>query len=218
MKMQARFVDLMYPIHAGTLTLPKPWQPWEQSTQHRHGDECCETLRLSENTNSNTDMYAPRCFLPTGKTFDQLEAEALVGTAFLIDFTQCAPRQRIEPEDLQKAIGNRIVKKVVLHYAWQKHWGSKAYHQDHPYLSQSAARWLVTMGVTLVAMDTPSPDNPKNAAGAAIDTPIHDLFLANNIVLIESLCGLHEIGVPQFELILLPGQSVNPTRCVAIVE
>jgi arylformamidase len=217
--MQARFVDLMHPIHGGMLTSPKPWQPWEQSTQlDQHGAECRDKYGLSEDTNTNTDMYAPRCFLPTGKTFDQLASEALVGTAFLIDFTQCAPRQRIEPEDLQNAIGNHIVKKVVLHYAWQKHWGSKAYYRDHPYLSLSAAKWLVTIGVTLVAMDTPAPDFPEQAAGAVIDTSIHDFFLASNIVLIESLCGLHEIGARQFELILLPGQTVNPTRCVAIVE
>ncbi|MBN1577308.1 MAG: cyclase family protein [Chitinispirillaceae bacterium] len=221
--MARKIVDLTYPIHEGMTTYPKPWHPWVEITQlGRHGIENRETRKLVLGTHTGTHCDAPRHFIPEGKTLDQCNLNAFIGPASLVDFTGCSPHQQIGEEDLKRAIGERPVERVVLHFGWQRYWGSMNFYKNHPYLSLQAAEWLVKQGVVLVGMDTPMPDNPDPGNDSGIDSPIHKLFLSNDIVLVEYLCGLHEIGAQDFELVALPLKVKNsdgcPARCVAIIQ
>jgi kynurenine formamidase len=79
---------------------------------------------------------------------------------------------------------------------------------------------LVEKGVRLIAMDTPSPDNPAHSRGTPKDSPNHKLLLGAEVVLVEYLTNLNSITAKEVELIVLPlklrGSDGSPARCVAI--
>jgi kynurenine formamidase len=109
---------------------------------------------------------------------------------------------------------------VVLRFGWDRHWGTRRYYQDHPYLTKPAAQWLVERGVRLLGMDTPMPDDSRNGSSAAEDSPIHKILLGSGVILVEYLTNLAAIRSDEIELIVLPlkvqGGDGAPVRCVAV--
>lgn len=94
------------------------------------------------------------------------------------------------------------------------------FYNEYPFLSEHAAQWLVDLGVRLIAMDTPSPDNPSHSRGSAKDSPNHKVLLGAGVVLVEYVANLKAISASSVELIVLPlklkGADGSPVRCVAI--
>ncbi len=72
----------------------------------------------------------------------------------------------------------------------------------------------------LIAMDTPSPDNPAHSRGAAKDSPNHKVLLGAGVVLVEYLANLKAVTALEVDLIVMPlklkGCDGSPARCVAI--
>mgnify|MGYP001252669221 CR=1 FL=1 len=81
---------------------------------------------------------------------------------------------------------------MVFRFGWQKFWNKKEFYENHPYFSEDAASYLVANGVELVGYDTPSPDGSKKRDDG-IDSPIHKIFLKNEVVLLEYLANLDEL-------------------------
>ena len=81
------------------------------------------------------------------------------------------------------------------------------------------AGW-VEQGNRLIAMDTPSPDNPAHSRGTPKDSPNHKVLLGAEVVLVEYLTNLKSINHTEVELIVLPlklkGCDGSPARCIAI--
>jgi kynurenine formamidase len=45
-------------------------------------------------------------------------------------------------------------KAVLVHTGWDRHWRTDAYHSDHPFLGEDAARLLAKRGAALGSVDT----------------------------------------------------------------
>ena len=94
------------------------------------------------------------------------------------------------------------------------------FYNEYPFLSENAAQWLVENGVRLIAMDTPSPDNPAHSRGTSKDSPNHKVLLGAGVVLVEYLANLKSLTAAEVELIVMPlklkGCDGSPVRCVAI--
>jgi arylformamidase len=94
------------------------------------------------------------------------------------------------------------------------------FYNEYPFLSENAARWLVDSGVRLIAMDTPSPDNPAHSRGTVKDSPNHKVLLGAGVVLVEYLANLKALTASEVELIVMPlklkGCDGAPARCAAI--
>lgn len=220
--MGRRVVDLTYPVHEGMTTFPVHWHPVVEVTiLGRHGIEDRETRKLVLGTHTGTHCDAPRHFVPGGPTLDEIPIDTFVGEASVCDFSQAAPMQEITVGDLEGALPPGKIERVVLRYDWSRHWGKLRYYQDHPFLSDDAARYLLKRGVKLVAMDTPMPDSPKNGRGTPNDSPVHKILLGAGAVLVEYLTNLSEIRSKQVELVVLPlkiaGADGAPARVIAIV-
>lgn len=216
-----RIIDLTFPIHEGMTTFPVPWHPTvEVSILGRHGIERRETRKITLGTHTGTHCDAPLHFIPGGNTVDQIPLDTLIGPAFLVDLSQTPPGNEVSTRTLSSKIGERRPERVILRFDWDAKWGSANYYTDHPFLSTAAAEWLVGMGVKLVAMDTPMPDNPKNGKGSQTDSPNHKIFLKSGTIIVEYLCNLNKIRNQEVELIALPlkikGGDGSPLRCVAI--
>lgn len=219
--MARQIVDLTFGIHEGMTTYPSHWHPFvEISLLGRHGIENRETRKILMGTHTGTHCDAPRHFIPGGKTVDQLLLDTLIGPAFVVDFSDSKPLQEMNVADLERQLGDLCPDRVVLRFDWSRHWGKMEYYSQHPFLAQTAAQWLIERGVKLLAMDTPTPDNPKHGRESELDSPIHKILLNNSVIIVEYLCNVSSLQKREIELIVLPLKIMDadgaPARCVAI--
>jgi arylformamidase len=216
-----KIIDLSLPIEEGMMTFPTHWHPVVEITiLGRHGIEGRETRKIVLGTHIGTHADAPRHFIPNGGTIDEVPLNVLVGPATVADFTGCAPLQEIEIADLQRKLDGKIPARLILRTGWSEYFGDLKFYNQYPFLSEKAARWLVDEGVRLVAMDTPSPDNPAHSRGTPKDSPNHKVLLGAGVVLVEYLANLKALTASEVELIVMPlklkGCDGAPARCAAI--
>ncbi len=221
--MARRVVDLTLPIRSGMARFPTYWHPdVEVGLLGRIESEGRETRRLVLGTHSGTHCDAPRHFLPGGAGVDALDLATLIGPARVLNLSHRAPGGCVEDEELRAALGGRVPERLALRYDWSLRWESEAYYRDHPYLSRQAARWLVEGGLKLLAMDSPTPDNPADGRNAPEDSPVHKILLGAGVILVEYLDNLAAVGRPEIQLIVLPlkieGADGSPCRVVALEE
>lgn len=217
----ARIIDLSFSIENGMTTFPTYWHPSVEITVlGHHTSENRETRKIVLGSHTGTHCDAPRHFIPGGMTLDRLPLEVLVGPAFVVDMSNIPPFKEVGVDLFEELIGDRAVERLILRFDWSENWGEQNYYNDHPYISEKAATWLVNRGIKLLAMDTPTPDDPRNGRGSEKDSPVHKLLLENNIVLVEYLCNLKKLTQKNVELIVLPLKIYEgdgaPARCIAI--
>jgi arylformamidase len=216
-----KIVDLSLPIEEGMMTFPTHWHPVVEVTiLGRHGIEGRETRKVVFGTHTGTHADAARHFVPNGGTIDQIPLDTLIGPAIIADFTGCRALQEIDVVDLKEKLKGKVPARLILRTGWSEHFGEMKFYAEYPFLSEKAAQWLVDQGVRLIAMDTPSPDNPAHSRGTAKDSPNHKVFLGAGVVLVEYVTNLKAISSSEVELIVLPlklkGADGCPVRCVAI--
>jgi len=216
-----KIIDLSLPIEEGMMTFPTHWHPVVEITiLGRHGIEGRETRKLVLGTHIGTHTDAPRHFIPNGKTIDEVSLDVLIGPAMVVDFTGCRALQEIHVSDLKQKLGDKIPIRLILRTGWSEYFGDLKFYNEYPFFSEDAARWLVEKGVRLLAMDTPSPDNPAHSRGTPKDSPNHKVLLGAGVVLVEYLTNLKAVTASEVELVVMPlklkGCDGSPARCVAI--
>lgn len=216
-----KIIDLSLTIEEGMMTFPTHWHPVVEITiLGRHGVEGRETRKLVLGTHIGTHADAPRHFVPNGRGIDEVPLDILIGPATIVDFPDCAALREIDVADLEQRLGDNPPERIVLRTGWSDYFGTMKFYNQYPFLSESAAQWLVDRGVRLIAMDTPSPDNPAHSRGTAKDSPNHKVLLAAGVVLVEYLTNLKALTATMVELIVMPlklkGCDGSPARCVAI--
>ncbi len=203
------------------MTFPTHWHPVVEITiLGRHGVEGRETRKLVFGTHIGTHADAPRHFIPNGGTIDEVPLETLIGPATVVDFTDCRPLQEIGVADLKNRLGAKAPVRLILRTGWSEYFGNLKFYNEYPFLSENAAHWLVEQGVRLIAMDTPSPDNPSHSRGTLKDSPNHKVLLGAGVVLVEYVANLKALTSREVELLVMPlklkGCDGSPVRCVAI--
>ncbi len=216
-----KIVDLTLPIEEGMMTFPTHWHPVVEITiLGRHGIEGRETRKIVLGTHIGTHADAPRHFIPNGGTIDEVPLDVLLGPATMIDFTGCPPLYEIGVADLTQKLTGKVPSRLILRTGWSEYFGDMKFYNEYPFLSEEAAQWLVDNSVKLIAMDTPSPDNPAHSRGAPKDSPNHKVLLGAGVVLVEYVANLKSLTAPEVELIVMPlklkGCDGSPVRCVAI--
>lgn len=223
MKTNRKIVDLTMPLKEGMQTFPTHYHPLVEITQlGRHGIENRETRKLILGTHTGTHIDAPRHFIPEGITVDQIPLDQLVGQASVLDFTGFGAGMELNENDLKQALGNRSAERVLMRFDWERNLGTMSYYNDSPFLSESAAEWLVEHGCRLLGMDTPMPDNPKNGFNCPIDSPNHKILLGNEVILVEYMVNLKALYKPVVELVVAPLKVHDgdgaPVRAFAIID
>ncbi|HVI08326.1 MAG TPA: cyclase family protein [Candidatus Binatia bacterium] len=216
-----KIIDLSLSIEEGMMTFPTHWHPVVEITiLGRHGIEGRETRKIVLGTHIGTHADAPRHFIPGGGTIDEVPLDVLVGPATVADFTGCRPLLEIDIADLEKKLGGNVPQRLILRTGWSDYFGHLKFYNEYPFLSEAAARWLVEKGVRLIAMDTPSPDNPAHSRGTSKDSPNHKVLLGAGVVLVEYVANLKALTKSEVELIVMPlklkGCDGSPARVAAI--
>jgi arylformamidase len=164
--------------------------------------------KLSMSSHAGTHVDAPLHFSATGTPVDQLPLEILLGKARVVELSA---RERVERRDLEE-VDLRDDLRVLLKTRMSGQMLKGGYHEDHVYLTEDAALYLVQAGIKLVGFDYLSVDR----AGSS-DFPAHHALLGAGVVLVEGL-DLSEVEPGEYEMACLPlrlaGGDGAPARVV----
>ena len=178
------------------------------------------TTQIHIGSHSGTHIDAPSHFNLHGKTISEYSAGRFIGSCSFIDLSDSKPFQIINKSRLIRAVGNRdLFTRIILYFDWSKYYGSTEFFNNQPYLDISAAEYLIDKGVKLLGYDLPMPDNPKNGKDSECDSPIHKIFLSNDVLLLEYM-NIPSVLPDEITLIALPLRFYlldgSPVRCIGM--
>ena len=93
---------------------------------------------------------------------------------------------------------------VLVATGWDRHWGSDAYLTGHPFLTESAADYLVQQGATLVGIDSHNIDDTRGRSRR-----VHTILLGAGIPICEHMTRLGELPADGFRFTAAPPKIVG---------
>jgi kynurenine formamidase len=106
---------------------------------------------------------------------------------------------------------------VLLHTGWDRHWGTPAYGDPAPYLTEDGAKALVDAGARLVGIDSVNIDDAHGGGYR----PAHSILLGAGIPVLEHLTGLAGLPDTGARLHAVPprvrGFGTFPVRAYAVL-
>ena len=106
-------------------------------------------------------------------------------------------------------------KAVLVRTNWSEHWRTDAYFENHPYLTEEAARYVRDAGAALVGIDSHNIDDTRGRS-----RPVHSVLLEAGILIVEHLCNLRELRDKPFRFNAVPpkfrGVGTFPVRAYAV--
>jgi arylformamidase len=141
---------------------------------------------LTLSTHVGTHIDAPLHFLPEGRSIDQYPAERFIGPGVVLDVARegVVPLTRTEIEELDADV--RAGDIVLFCFGYGRRFGTDEY-RDHPYLDGDAAQWVVEHGVSMIGVDTTTPDLGGAHRPLDYPYPVHMTLLSNDVLIIEHL-------------------------------
>jgi arylformamidase len=107
-------------------------------------------------------------------------------------------------------------KAVLVQTGWDRHFGTPAYGEGHPFLTRAAAERLRDGGAALVGIDSLNVDDTADGA-----RPVHTVLLAAGILVVEHLTNLAALPAAGFRFFAVPprvrGMGTFPVRAFALV-
>ena len=145
---------------------------------------------------------------PGGATVDELPLEILMGKTRVVELLA---RERVERADLE-ALDLRDDLRVLLKTRMSGQLLKSGYQEDHVYLTEDAALYLVQAGLKLVGFDYLSIDRFGNSGFLA-----HHALLGAGVIVVEGL-DLSEVEPGEYDMACLPlrvgGGDGAPARVV----
>ena len=103
---------------------------------------------------------------------------------------------------------------VLVHTGWDRHWGTDAYFEGHPFLTERAAEFLRDAGAALVGIDSHNIDDTGGRT-----RPVHTVLLGAGIPIVEHMTGLSALPASGFRFSAVPpkirGMGTFPVRAHA---
>ena len=108
-------------------------------------------------------------------------------------------------------------KAVLVHTGWDRHWGSDAYFDDHPFLTAEAAQLLAGRGAALVGIDSHNIDDTRTKG-----RPVHTTLLGAGVLICEHMTNLGALPDDGFAFTAAPpkieGMGTFPVRAFALLS
>jgi kynurenine formamidase len=156
--------------------------------------------RINMVANTGTYIDVPFHRYADGDDLSAVPIEALVGLDGIL--VRAIGRSRIDADRLR---GHQVSgHAVIVHTDWSRHWGTDAYYTGHPFLTGSAADYLVEHRAALVGIDSLNIDSTQTG-----ERPVHSRLLAAGIPIVEHLCRLHELPEKGFRFTAAPPAVVG---------
>lgn len=211
---KSRIIDLTHPLTPLTPIYPAdpPFRCTPYSTHDRDG---YSVHHLSFGTHTGTHLDAPFHFDKDGEKVEEISLEKLVGRAWVLDLSAdvdgadgLRERERIEWETLASQLPPQLIANdtknlnlnpiLLIHTSWSKYYTTNTEkYFSHPYLSPSIASHLLSLGITVVGVDTFSPDEtPRLLDGWTKGNDgfgFHEAFLRKGGVIVENLVNIQRL-------------------------
>jgi kynurenine formamidase len=187
-----------------------------QSRALMQGKAEFEVTEMSFQTSIGTYVDSPYVRYVKMRDIGALPLEDLILPGLVLDLTHLAADQGATVADLERSVTrpeDLAGKAVLCRFGWDRFWGMPEYYR-YPFLSREALRHLIDGGVRLVGFDTINADD-----GADLERPAHSWLLKNDILIIENLRDLADLGSAPFRFFALPmrvhGAASMPVRAFA---
>lgn len=198
--------DLTQPFHPGmphSSALP----PAELEPLRRHEEDGVSVQRYAAATHVGTHVDAPRHFLPDGATIDELPLERFAGPGVVLDIRREAAEEislaavRAAAADVGGIEDGDL---VFVRTGWGARFDDVEAYERYPWLAAEVGDWLLERGVTLLGVDTFSPDRPRAMRPADWEAyPIHRTLLSAGVPIAEGLY-LEDVAGDRLEVVGFP--------------
>jgi kynurenine formamidase len=224
-----RIIDLSHVITDGLVTYPGIPGPVigshltfaESASHYAAGTEfSIGTIAMAANTGTYLDTPAHR--YRDGEDLARLSLDRMVDLAGVVARVLVRPAaggRAIDESDLLRALDGLDLAgcAVLIETGHSRHWGTPAYFADHPYLTDGAVEFLLSVKPALVGIDSLNIDSTHTGR-----RPAHSWLLAARIPIVEHLARLDELPATGFRFTAAPpavqGMGTFPVRAFAIVD
>lgn len=203
-----QYIDLTHTFNNDMPVFPGDVQP-ELAEVSSVAKDGIAAFNLKTGMHIGTHMDAPAHMIMGGKLISEYPAQKFFGRGVLIDARgrKSADVELLSGVDIQKG------DIVLVCFDWSTEFGKDDYYLNYPEITANFANKLGELGVSIVGMDTPSPDRAPY--------PVHKILFKHDILIIENLTNLTSlIGCKNFEITALPAKfqaEAAPARVVARV-
>jgi arylformamidase len=189
------WIDVSVTLHDGMVHWPdNPPVSITRQLDISKGDTANVSM-LSMGSHTGTHMDAPLHFVPNGKGLDEMDLEATMGPARVIEIDDSVAVTADALENHDIGAGERILFKTRNS---DRRWVDQPFDEDFVYVSAGAAAHLAALGVRVVGVDYLSVGGFKSDG---VET--HTALLEAGIWVIEGL-DLSRVSAGEYELICLP--------------
>lgn len=171
-------------------------------------------------SHSGTHIDAPWHFEVNALTIDEIPLDRLMGRALVLDLSHVGEHHLIRPDDFGSQLKN--VKKgdnILLKTGWSKWFGTPKYRNDLPRISKELALWFGERQINILGVEPPSVADVNNLKEV---TEIHQILMANDILIIEGLVNLNKLKKSEVTLMAFPLKikdgDGSPARVIAIED
>ena len=212
-------IDLSHVIEDGMTTfagLPGPhicdyWSRAASAEKYDDGSSF-QIGRIDMVANTGTYVDSPFHRYAEGKDLSELPLESL---ADLDGIVVRQPYEQGLAVEVAAFDGLEVRGKAVLvHTGWDRHWRTETYYTNHPYLTATAAAWLVEQCAAFVGIDSHNIDDTAQRS-----RPVHMTLLGADIPIGEHLTGLGGLPDHGFRFSAVPpkvkGMGTFPVRAYA---
>lgn len=215
-------IDVSMTHYNGMKGFPVPWvldvelEPTATHSEHKRS-----VMKIVTSTHTGTHVDVPFHFFEDGKTIDDYTVESFMGPGYLLDLSHIGRLGQITAEVLEGAADVRPGDILLLRTDWSEHWGEDDYFTDHPYLTPSAAEWLIARQIKGIGVEAGTIEDVRSLV-AGQPAPVHRLVLGAGIFIIEGLTNLKQVREGRIEVFALPlklaGADGAPARVIVKVS
>ena len=211
-----KLVDLSHLIEQGMTTysgLPAPhicdYWTREASAANYDDGSTFQIGRIDMVANTGTYLDAPFHRFAEGDDLGALGVDRLAALPGLVVSAQAMAVDAEAFAELDVA-----GKAVLVHTGWDRNWRTDAYFENHPFLTEAAARLLAMRGAALVGIDSHNIDDTRVRA-----RPVHTILLGGGILICEHMTNLAALPASGFVFTAVPpkiaGMGSFPVRAFA---
>jgi arylformamidase len=213
-------LDLSHTIHDGLVTYPGLPAPMirdhlsraDSRRSYAPGTEF-HIGRIEMVANTGTYLDTPSHRFEGKPDLAQLPLDALANLEGIV-LRPAAAGRAIDAAAL--AAADVRGKAVLVQTGWDRHFGTPAYGQGHPFLTRDAAERLRDGGAALVGIDSLNIDDTADGA-----RPVHTILLGAGVLVVEHLTNLSSLPAAGFRFFSVPprvrGMGTFPVRAFALV-
>jgi kynurenine formamidase len=198
---EKKLVDLSHLIEAGMTTykgLPGPricdyWRREDSAAFYDDGSTF-QIGRIDMVANTGTYLDAPFHRFADGADLGVLDLEQLAALPGIV------VRSEAMAVDADAFAGRDVAGKAVLvHTGWDRHWRTDAYQENHPFLTEAAARMLAAGDAALVGIDSHNIDDTRGRS-----RPVHTILLGAGVLICEHMTNLAALPAEGFAFTAVP--------------